>query len=728
MVIKKCYIESFGCFKNQTFDFSDGINIIYGENEKGKSTIAAFIRFVLFGFSKKQERDRYFPLDISFASGSIEIDTGDKNITLSRSCKGTKETVLATDNKTGLSISELSVKNAGEILTGASKAAFERTLFVPQKQMEISSDEDINSRLRALVNTGSEDINLDKVKKKLDNIRALYYHVKENGGPLYELRLERDRQYYELEKSKALFGEYEICLNEYKNLQKEKKALEEELKGETVLFEKQKKYEKFKRFSHIKQRKTHLDSINEKLLDAKKNITFDGEILSIEYIFEMEKRRELKKSLANEKASLEKEVADLFERKTRQEKSKAIFEELSFDIDSRKRKETQSKEKIKKAKIFGGIVLSLGVLSLGLMLLSPYFSFVGAVFITLGVMLLLKGNKNTSDEILTKYGVSDMEELLEKKAALSGESKALEYLLNDIEDKKQRIKDIEEKLSCCLEIIKEDLRKFNKDEDADYQKVTEEIKTGVIEYTDIKNRKEVLEESYKAAVQGFSFSEEEIKEFENLSEEDSDFEKTVDEDSLNMKKQKLSALIEEILNKKSQVDGIYMGKELPSQILSRINSLDKEISQMEKNYKSVKLALSVLEKAEEEIKNTFAPILNQNASDLVAFLSDNKYKKIFIDENYNITADKEGKSYEGNYLSTGMADMVFFCVRSAISGLIYSEDMPMFFDDSFVYMDDERLKNMGKVLSDMGEKRQLFIFTCQKREEELIFADKVIRL
>ncbi|MBR4950092.1 MAG: AAA family ATPase, partial [Clostridia bacterium] len=66
MVIKKCYIESFGCFKNQTFDFSDGINIIYGENEKGKSTIAAFIRFVLFGFSKKQERDRYFPLDVSF--------------------------------------------------------------------------------------------------------------------------------------------------------------------------------------------------------------------------------------------------------------------------------------------------------------------------------------------------------------------------------------------------------------------------------------------------------------------------------------------------------------------------------------------------------------------------------------------------------------------------------------------------------------------------------------
>ncbi|MBR4949148.1 MAG: hypothetical protein IKZ25_00070, partial [Clostridia bacterium] len=488
-----------------------------------------------------------------------------------------------------------------------------------------------------------------------------------------------------------------------------------------------KKYENFKRFSNIKERKIKLDDIREKFSQAENAITFDGEMVSSQSVLEMEKRQETRESLLSEKENLEKEILSLSERKKEEEKSKTIYEEISFDIESIKTKEEKIKEKKKKSKTLGIFFLILGALSLILLLVSPYFSFLTAIFVALEIIVLPK-EKADFGHIMRKYGVLDIEGLLEKKATLAGEIKAFEYLSKDMEEKNQRIKDIEEKLSHCLGLIKSDLKKFGKDEDADYKRVIEEIKILVTEYIDIKNRKEILEESYKASSHGFEFSKEEIKEFEKLSEDDLNFSSRIDENSLNIKRQNLSKLAEEILDKRSQVDKIYLGKELPSQILSKINFLDNEISKMEKNYKSVKLSMEVLSKAEEEIKSTFAPVLNQKATEMVGVLSDNRYDRIFIDEDYNITAQKEGKTYGGNYLSTGMADAVFFSVRSAISELIYSSDMPMFFDDSFVYMDDERLKNMGRVLSDMGEKRQLFIFTCQKREEEFVLADKVIKL
>ena len=54
MIIKSLKIYSFGCLINKEFKFEKGLNLIYGENEKGKSTIEAFIKIMLYGFSSKK--------------------------------------------------------------------------------------------------------------------------------------------------------------------------------------------------------------------------------------------------------------------------------------------------------------------------------------------------------------------------------------------------------------------------------------------------------------------------------------------------------------------------------------------------------------------------------------------------------------------------------------------------------------------------------------------------
>ena len=53
MIIKSLEIISFGKFKNKTIDFDDGLNVICGDNESGKSTIMSFIYAMLYGFGAK---------------------------------------------------------------------------------------------------------------------------------------------------------------------------------------------------------------------------------------------------------------------------------------------------------------------------------------------------------------------------------------------------------------------------------------------------------------------------------------------------------------------------------------------------------------------------------------------------------------------------------------------------------------------------------------------------
>lgn len=729
MIIERCYIESFGCFKDKTFDFSKGVNIIYGENEKGKSTIAAFIRFVLYGFSKKAERDRYFPLDISFASGSVDIDTGKRKITLSRNCKGAKENVKAIDALTGNVIDELCVKNAGEILTGATRSAFEKTLFTPQKQMEITKDEDINSKLRSLVNTGSDDINLEKVRKKLDDIRAKYYYVKENGGPLYELKKERDALYYELEKSQALYKNYERFLKEYKELSNRKKALLKEIEKENELFQKQSKFRNFKKLSEIKKKNEQLESISQKLSDAEKEITFNEKELCYDDILNMQKNYE---KLADLKSAIEKEQEEcknLSERKETLEKTKEEISNLSEDIEYIETETQKANDKNKKSKILGISLIILGIISLALCLITPYFSFVGAVIITLGIVFTLKKNKIESEQIFEKYQVDSLKGLSEKKAMLSGNLEAFQYIEKDIQSHFQKLNELTELLNTIKDGINSDLKNFSKDESYDYFLLISELKNKLSEKEDLKKQKSMIFENYKFISQDFDVSKIDEEEFEkwNSSFEKEEFSE-IDETALNQKRNSLSFLSEKIFEKKNELDNVYSGKKLPSQILEKISEIENQIEYMEKNYKSVKLSIEVLEKAEDEIKNTFAPMLNQKASGLINKLSLGKYEKMMINEKYDVTLYSHGKEYSESYLSTGMVDMVFFAIREAISSLVFSEEMPMFFDDSFVYMDDERLKEVGSFIGIQGKTRQIFIFTCQKRELKIINSDNILMI
>ena len=56
MKIIELYLKNFGKFHEKHIYIRDGVQVIYGENEFGKSTIHAFIRAMLFGLERGRGR------------------------------------------------------------------------------------------------------------------------------------------------------------------------------------------------------------------------------------------------------------------------------------------------------------------------------------------------------------------------------------------------------------------------------------------------------------------------------------------------------------------------------------------------------------------------------------------------------------------------------------------------------------------------------------------------
>ena len=60
MKIDNIKINGFGKIKNKEIEFKDGINIVYGANEAGKSTILKFIMSMFYGACKNKNGKREY--------------------------------------------------------------------------------------------------------------------------------------------------------------------------------------------------------------------------------------------------------------------------------------------------------------------------------------------------------------------------------------------------------------------------------------------------------------------------------------------------------------------------------------------------------------------------------------------------------------------------------------------------------------------------------------------
>ena len=76
MKINKIHINAFGKLTNFDLALNDGLNLIYGDNEFGKTTLMAFIKMIFFGTASGKaglDRKKYIPWSGGKYAGSIDF-------------------------------------------------------------------------------------------------------------------------------------------------------------------------------------------------------------------------------------------------------------------------------------------------------------------------------------------------------------------------------------------------------------------------------------------------------------------------------------------------------------------------------------------------------------------------------------------------------------------------------------------------------------------------------
>ena len=177
LTIEKIEINSFGKLKNAYLSLESGVNLLSAPNESGKSTLAAFIKFVFYGFSGARmqsitdnEKKLYTPWDGEVSEGNVTVTADGSRYTISRRCLASgKETVEVVNRATGKN--EFIGEVPGEVFFGVSEEVFARTLFFRQLTAPQSKDEILAERLRNIAISADEQVGTKKAVAELNGAK-----------------------------------------------------------------------------------------------------------------------------------------------------------------------------------------------------------------------------------------------------------------------------------------------------------------------------------------------------------------------------------------------------------------------------------------------------------------------------------------------------------------------------------------------------------------------------
>ncbi len=182
MKINNLKINGFGKLKNEDVELKDGINIVYGKNESGKSSMLKFITSMLYGASKNKngkdisDFDKFKPWQTEEFSGKIEYTLNNgENFEIYREFKK-KNPIIYNSKKEDISKTFSIDKTKGieffEDQTGIDEETFYNTAITEQEGIKLSksSQNSIVQKISNLISSGDDNISfkksLDKISKK----------------------------------------------------------------------------------------------------------------------------------------------------------------------------------------------------------------------------------------------------------------------------------------------------------------------------------------------------------------------------------------------------------------------------------------------------------------------------------------------------------------------------------------------------------------------------------
>lgn len=285
MIIKTLILKSFGKFQNTTIELKEGINVISGENESGKSTIHQFIEGMFYGFYKQNIKnkktteayDKYFPWENGKDYSGVMIINDKDDIRIERNFMRNQDTVQIFNNTTGENITKDYPYDAVSKMhqpalnhLKINLSSYQNTISITQMQSKTSEElvMEIKNNIINIGETKSIDVSINNIMKKISDKKAeigTERSKRSNYGRLKEeiTAIENERNivastYEEIKKLKIQEND---LIEELGEKEKEKNKIELKM----LHLKKQEEEEAVKRYMQLKAEADEIDMQLKKL-------------------------------------------------------------------------------------------------------------------------------------------------------------------------------------------------------------------------------------------------------------------------------------------------------------------------------------------------------------------------------------------------------------------------------------------------------------------------------
>lgn len=746
MKIKELYIAEFGGIKNKKIEFDNDkmLNIIYGENESGKSTVFLFIKFMLYGLQRKSqsntERERSLSWSGGVASGSMTLEYNGKDFRIERSfsdrSRGEKLTILSLDSGVPISTD----KTPGEYFLGVPREVFESSACVGQMRSNDINGEKTAQSLSNMLSSADEGVDSSAVLKELNSIRISYLHKNQGGGVLYEDEAKINSLRMKLDEAKNASLAIESKSENFDKIKKEYEILKRDLEEKDALVSQFNKIAVIKRFEALRIKESEISSVAGKKEEcARKNLSTDY-FPDRNHIAEL---RSASRELFERIALYDAREQKMSERKPDYDAELASLGEKAEQSGGREMIVSPLNEAVAKASKksrLGAIISSSSIVSMGLGLLG--FALTGIIPLIIAAVITV-GLNVTAIIILAKAADA-------KKAAISAlENTAREYNTN-AENLADRIDDAIRELARMrtynaenarliaeLELAEESLESskqrayrllsltLGESAEPDCRSLDSEAErlSGFLDEYDALAREEdaflrMLENERNQLAR---YDEEKLRGEITVKIEDATPEAVEEaERSKSFLLAKKNAYESKITLLQNELIALRIKAEDPMPIADRLALLEEKNKKDREFYNALILAMNVIEDSSAAMRGNVTPIISKIASELMARMSNDKYSTLRTNAHLGVMLDKDGFGVGSELLSAGTKDAAYIALRLALIMQIYAKERPpIIFDETFCQLDDKRLGSTVELLYSLAsEGMQIILFTSHKREAE----------
>ena len=666
----RCLNATFGNLTHRVLTFAPGLNIVEAPNESGKSTLAAFLRTMLYGLKTNErgtlaDKNRYAPWSGGAMSGTLELSTELGNITLQRNTARANAPMghfSAIYTGTSEEVVQLTAAGCGETLLGIPREVYERSAFIRQSGLAIDADAELERRIAALITTGEEGASYSEtanvLKKQLNSRR----HNKTGKIPLLEQEIAADAD----------------SLAELRNLTSQRKAAEAELaarkaeqdtiRSDLALHDAADRQAQFEALREAKHTAEEADAKAETayrmILDAK---TPPREVLE-----QGKAKLHALNGLNAQHAEAEKkrqeawDACEAFSSTMSAKRRSCLFDLISWTVPT----------------LF--ILLSIPFARRNMWTHAVVCSFLSLFNVALNIILSCRRER--------KYG-----------AQLRHESE----LLNAAEEAEDACSTINTACEAQLELLLTDIPV------SDAAQAEAYISEALSRYELHEN----LSREAQMAQMQLEFLQKQLP----AEEPTIHVERPVrSRETLQSALTDVTARCTELQRTVDYTEGRIRAIGDAQELETTLHEKQERLTVLQDEYNAIALAMEALERANTTLQNRFSPALGERAAELFGALTGGKYNKVLLDRAFRALVDEDGASVsrDAALLSQGAADQLYLAVRLAICDLVLpaEKNIPLVLDDALINFDDTRCANALELLLRESEKRQILLLTCQHRE------------